>query len=61
MAATGTATAQSRIGAPLMLSAGLMFVVIGVPSIFSIGVPLIVAGILCLLASSLAGAERLPR
>ena len=52
VAAAAAVAAQSRHGAQLRLVAGLMFLVIGVPAIFSVGFPLIVAGILCLLASS---------
>ena len=55
-AATGAAAAPGRLGARLMLLAGLMFLVIGIPAIFSVGFPLILAGLLCLLASSAAAA-----
>jgi hypothetical protein len=34
-----------------------MFIVIGVPAIFSVGLPLIIAGLLCVLASSRASAK----
>ena len=47
-AAVGAATARHR----LVFLGGVVFIVIGVPAIFSVGLPLIVAGLLCLLASS---------
>ncbi len=52
-AAIGTVAAPRRLGRRLMLIAGVMFVAIGVPAIFSVGSPLILAGVLCLVASSL--------
>lgn len=56
-AATGLAAfAAARGPAPrragLMRTAGLLFLAIGLPAIFSVGVPLILAGILCLSASA---------
>lgn len=47
-AAVGVATSRHR---PVFLS-GVVFMVIGVPAISSVGLPLVVAGLLCLLASS---------
>ncbi len=47
-AAVGVATARHR----LLLFAGVIFILIGFPAIFSVGFPLLVAGLLCLLASS---------
>lgn len=54
-AAIGTA-APRRLGGRLMVLAGFMFVAIGTPAIFSVGSPLILAGLLCLVASSLVAA-----
>ncbi len=48
VAAVGAATARHR----LVFFAGVIFIVIGVPAIFSIGFPLIVAGLLSVLTSS---------
>ena len=46
-AAVGAATDRHR----LVFFAGVIFMVIGVPAIFSVGFPLILAGLLCVLAS----------
>lgn len=52
-AAVGSATARHR----LVLFAGVIFILIGVPAIFSVGAPLVIAELLFLLASSPAMAS----
>ena len=47
-AAVGAATARHR----LVFLAGVVFIVVGIPAIFSVGLPFIVAGLLCLRGSS---------
>ncbi len=49
-AAVGAATARRR----LVFLAGVVFIVVGIPAVFSVGLPLIVAGVVCLAGSSRA-------
>lgn len=54
MAAASSAAALGALKSwnPPLLVAGILFVLIGLPAIFSVGLPLIVAGVLCLSAYS---------
>ncbi len=58
-AATGTAAWGSVTARrTLVRVGGVIFLVIGVPAIFSVGLPLLVAGVLCLLADRLPARGR---